>query len=229
MDARRAVLQALAGLLLNAVCGFGATYYVSSLGSDSADGTTYETSWRTLDHGMAHTWYNDTLVLSADTFPADDILIQRHLTIIGADSVSTVISGRDSSRMFSIDYLTRVTITNVSFENGCPRDTNNDGEDGGAIYSRGILTLRGCVFRGNRATSGLSRGGGAGTGGSGGAIFSTGELSMTKCRIEQNSAGAGGSNAIGAPGGAGGGICSHGTLTMDSCIIRQNYAGTGGS
>ncbi|HKI70205.1 MAG TPA: hypothetical protein VKA67_11490, partial [Verrucomicrobiae bacterium] len=80
------------------------------------------------------------------------------------------------------------------------------GEDGGAVYNEGELTLKDCVIAENSSGSGGIPMGNTGqdSAGAGGAIYSTGNLAMVNCLVVRNACG------TGSGGGDGGGIYNKG-------------------
>jgi hypothetical protein len=137
---------------------------------------------------------------------------------------------------------------------GAPPTNGTDGENGGAILSRGSVILRRCTIQqcfagaggegGDKTGVGAGVSGDGGTGGSGGAIASLGtgaSLYAEDCLFRQNNAGNGGpagsiiSGALGTPGNGGTGGAGGAIFVEDSpvelvrCQFESNRSGGGGT
>ncbi len=116
-------------------------------------------------------------------------------------SGGVTLSGNGTTRVMSVDALSKVDLNNMTIANG----RTTAGQGGAGIESAGELTVRHSTFTKNTAS------------GSGGAIRSTGTLSLSDSKVTDNAAD-----------GAGGGIWSDGAMTVDVSTIAGNAAGTGG-
>ena len=131
----------------------------------------------------------------------------------------SVISGNDSSRVFTITGAPTVTLSGLTV-------THGNSPKGGGISAAGTLTLDRVVVSANHA-------GGGGAEGSGGGIefIGAGALNLTESSVTENTAGGG---ALGA--GFGGGI-EYGpsanvqsfALTLTRSSVSRNRAGGGGT
>jgi hypothetical protein len=146
--------------------------------------------------------------------------------IIGAGSAATIIDGQGSDRVFNITGARQVSISKVSIINGSVPSGNggailNSGGNlalsdcavanntalgskgngyGGGVDSNGPLSINGCVFDGNHAST------------EGGAVHSAASLIVNNSRFSANSSG------------AGGGISSANTLSASLVTIIGNTA-----
>lgn len=114
---------------------------------------------------------------------------------------------------------------------------------GGAIYSRGNLTLDNVTFINNKtgrggagADGGRNEGYSGGNGGSGGAVYSEGSLSVINSTFTGNRTGDGGSGGFGfarggtgGESGQGGAIAVYASLTMSGTEISDNSVGNVGA
>ena len=173
------------------------------------------------------------------------------LTIIGATSNVVIDATGMGDRVFQVFTNARLTLQNVTVTGGnSPAGTNNyglngvsgDGENGGAIYNAGSLTLNDCVINGNSSGVGgngidvFPNGSWNGNGGAGGGIFNAGVLTMNDCVVSGNTGGASGAGGYSVNsqgyaqdsqgnGGDGGGIYNIGRATINACNIFSNLCG----
>ena len=157
------------------------------------------------------------------------------------------INAGGNSRLFYIDNGNffnpiDVTIAGVTLTGGKTADgaLGQDGEEGGAIYSRENLTIRDATLTGNRTGDGgkgdpndSDRDGKRG--GRGGAIFTDKSLTIIGSKIIDNRTGDGGDGAFdgvvggsGNQGGEGGAIYVQGSLSIESSLVESNRTGSGG-
>jgi hypothetical protein len=164
---------------------------------------------------------NETIALPAGqiTLTSGPLAFSKNLTISGSGSGASVISGNDSSRVFTITGTPTVTLSGLTVTHG-----NNP--KGAGISAAGTLTLEGVVVSANHA-------GGGGAEGSGGGIefIGAGALNLTESSVTENTAGGG---TLGA--GFGGGIeylpsanVQSFTLTLMRSSVSRNRAGGGGT
>lgn len=118
-----------------------------------------------------------------------------------------------------------------------------DGYDGGAVYSKGSVTLTDDTFAHNAAGNGENGSGGTGIhgvpgadGGSGGAVAVMGTVTVSRTSFTANTAGSGGDgegdlsgDGSGGSGGSGGGLYMYGTGQVSDSSFSSNVAGSGGS
>jgi hypothetical protein len=164
---------------------------------------------------------NETIALPAGqiTLTSGPLAFSKNLTISGDGASSSVISGNNASRVFTITGTPTVTLRELTVTRG-----NNP--KGGGISASGTLTLDGVVVSANHA-------GGGGAEGSGGGIefIGAGALSLTESSVTENTAGGG---TLGT--GFGGGIeylptanLQSFTLTLTRSSVSRNRAGGGGT
>lgn len=230
----------------------GATIYVNgNTGNDGWDGTSPTHTGgsvgpkKTIKSAISASQNGGTISIAAGTYKGDD---NRHLninnktlTIIGngtAGAGNTTIDPEQNDLIFFIGggSNSNVTIQNLTFTGGEAHGTvdGDDGDDGGAIYNEGKLTIDNCLFIDNHAKDGTDANPfsqHAGHGGDGGAIYNKGTLIVTNSNFKNNHAGRGGDASDihdGDYGGSGGAIYSAGTLNIQNCTFQDNYAGDGG-
>jgi hypothetical protein len=164
---------------------------------------------------------NETITLPAGqiALTSGPLTFSKNLTISGDGPGSSVISGNNSSRVFTITGTPTVTLRGLTVTHG-----NNP--KGGGISAAGTLTLDDVVVSANHA-------GGGGAEGSGGGIefIGPGALNLTESSVTENTAGGG---TLGA--GFGGGIeylptanLQSFTLTLTLSSVNKNRAGGGGT
>jgi len=201
----------------------------------------------------------DTIVFSVTgsvTLVSGELALDKDLQIAGPGSASLTISGNHASRILNVNSGVTAVIAGLTMCDGkAPDGTDGDvffefgnfyvmdggpGEPGGAIYTRGTLTLNDCCVASSAAGNGgagtnyqfmPSRGG---PGGVGGGIYNSGTLTLSNCVLNGNSAGDSGLSGAGVyiafswPGGSGGGIYNVGLLRLDNSTISGNIGGAGG-
>jgi len=169
----------------------------------AASGGTVTFAIPTTDAGYSSTTNTDTITLSLGP-----LVVLGSLSIAGpaAPSTTVIVSGANSSRVFSVTggtvAFSSLTITNGSAIQGSVNFP--EPEDGGGILNTATLTLTNCVIVGNASNSG----GGAGINNKG----ANASLTMTNCTVSQNM----GTFTNG------GGIANSGTLTITGCLISGN-------
>jgi hypothetical protein len=213
------VVRALGAVLgcLMLFCGasvsnaWAGTITVTSLG-DSGAGT--------LRQAIAVAAVNETISVPTGkiTLTSGPLVISKNLTIAGAGSHLTSISGNDASRVLTITGTPTVTLEGLEITHG-----NNI--EGAGIEASGEVTLRDVLVSGNHA-------GGAGVAGFGGGIeFGSGKYTLIECAVSENSAGGGNEGA-----GFGGGIEYDSSADSQSFVlslirssVNANHAGGGGA
>ena len=139
----------------------------------------------------------DTIYLEKGVYTGENntnIRINKNITIKGQSS-NVVLDGHRKNQIFQINST--VLLKNLKFTNGYGNYNN-----GGAIHSKGNLTIDNCVFTNNVGDQE----------GYGGAIASSGSLRINKCTFTNNTALRGGA------------IDSFGNLTINSCKFTNNRA-----
>ncbi|MGB9979269.1 right-handed parallel beta-helix repeat-containing protein [Methanobacterium sp.] len=173
----------------------------------------------------AESW--DTITAEAGTY-YENLIINKHLYLIGAGKDVTIINGQQSGSAITITPGAFVTITGFTI-------TNGKSEGGGGILNGGTLTLQNSTVTGNKVFSDTDSACGGGiynyhililkdssvSGNSilgydnrGAGIYNLGTASLQNSQITGNSANPGSSY--------GGGIWNSGTLTVQNSIISGN-------
>jgi hypothetical protein len=172
--------------------------------------------------------------------------IDKNVSILGPGAPTLAISGKLTSRLFTVSTNVTVLISGVTLRDGqapagiggTASSSGGPGGPGGAISNAGSLTIWNCVLTNNHAGvggDGYNLGGnvGAGTGGVGGAIYSSGVLSASNLVIAGNLAGRGGfggwPGGSGEAGGDGGAIYGSGPVWLVNCSVTGNSCGYGGA
>ena len=175
------------------------TWYVNGVsGSDSNDCKSATTACKTIGHAVSLAVSRDSVRVAAATY-TENLILNTSLKILGADAKTTVIDGGQASVVIAILAGAKVTLANLTIQNG-------SGADGGGIYNEGTVTVTGCIVTDNLV---LFLGGG---------IYNVGTLTVTRTTVTRNSAFDGSSFA------GGGGIYNFGTLTIDKSAVSDNRA-----
>lgn len=173
-----------------------------------------------LREAIAKAAANDTIAVPAGqiTLTSGPLAFEKNLTIAGAGSAATTISGNDASRVLTISGAPQVTLRGLTI-------THGKDPQGAGLKASGEITMQDVVLAGNHA-------GGSGVAGFGGGIAfaGAGALRMTDSAVRENTAG-GGLEAAG----FGGGIEYEPTanaqtfaLTLTRTNVSGNRAGGGG-
>lgn len=164
-----------------------------------------------------------------------NLIIDLDLNIYGEGEWNTTINAENDGLIFWIKPDHTVNIFHLELINGEASGTvdGNDGDNGGAIYNMGTLTLDSCVLIDNHARNGKDADSNdhAGKGGNGGAIYNLDTLTILNCYFKDNQAGEGGEGfgtKEGNDGGNGGAIYNKGTMTIQNTTFIHNHAGDGG-
>lgn len=224
--------------------------YVATSGNDNWDGTTPTHTNSTngpkqhISNGLTVCKSGYTLNIASGTYYENNydnkLKIKINLNIIGAGEDNTIINATNSDHpnlIFWIQSGCTVTIKNLTLTGGEASGTvdGDDGDDGGAVYNEGNLTIDNCIFKSNHARNGDNANAGtghAGHGGDGGAIYNKGTLTVTNSDFKNNNAGKGGDASDihdGDYGGSGGAVYNTGTSSFTNCTFISNYAGRGGN
>src|SRR5688572_1822147 len=170
------------------------------------------------------------------TLTTGELVIAKNLVINNDSGEAITIRGNNASRMFNINTGMTVAILDLTLTNGRSADgadggagVGGFGEDGGAIFNNGTLTLTRVNVTNSRSGDGGDSTSIPGEAGKGGGIYTTGSLMMIDCEVSGNVAGnggTGGSNPGG--GGDGGGIFVFtGTAALTGVTLDNNTAGDG--
>jgi PKD repeat protein len=183
----------------------------------------------------------DVIVLADGTYDENNIVITgKSLTFMAESGHSaadvTIDGGMIAPRIFTVTDGSALTIERITIQKGqatsapdFPDSNGAAGEDGGAIFSNGPVTITSSVFRNCSAGyGGYARNHRGGAGGSGGAIRAGGDVRITDSTFQSCFAGLGGGGADGGNGGSGGAVWSSGTVTVISSSFDTCNAGNGG-
>ena len=143
------------------------------------------------------------------------------LIIAGPGATNLTIGGNLSTRVFSIESNTAVTLSGLTIADG-----KSDNSGGGGILNQGILVMEQCILTNNFATN------------QGGGILNRGTFTAAGCTFVNNTAGgvSGLSQTVSSDpvtsgeGAVGGAICSAGSAGLTNCTFSGNLAigGRGG-
>ncbi|HUA74237.1 MAG TPA: fibronectin type III domain-containing protein [Solirubrobacteraceae bacterium] len=171
-----------------------------------------------LREAIAKAAVNDTITVPAGqiTLTSGPLAFEKNLTIAGAGSGATTISGNDASRVFTIAGTPQVTLRGLTI-------THGSSVDGAGIKASGEVTLQDVVVRGNRAGTPTEDGAG------GGIELAAGTYRLIESSVSENTARGGAENV-----GFGGGIeytpsanAQTLTLTLTRSHVDGNHAGGG--
>ncbi|HEU4836815.1 MAG TPA: tandem-95 repeat protein [Pyrinomonadaceae bacterium] len=170
------------------------------------------------------------------TLTTGELVVAKNLTINNNSGESITISGNNASRVFNINVGKTVSILDLTLTNGKAADgaaggagVGGFGEDGGAVFNDGTLTLTRVNVTNSRSGNGGSSSSNPGEAGKGGGIYTTGTLTMTDCTVSGNIGGNGGTGpGFNGTGGDGGGIYVFGgTAALTGVTLNSNTIGTG--
>jgi len=106
--------------------------------------------------------------INEDQAATGDLDISGTVNIVGVDPNQTKIDGNASDRVFQIMAGAKVSISNLTIQNGSvDADTNDNvsaggGGGGGGIYTSGNLRIENCVIQNNKVTAVTATGAGGG-------------------------------------------------------------------
>ena len=159
--------------------------YVNTHGNDSWNGL--NSTWikgtlngpkATIKNATATIKTGGTVNIADGTYNENNIQINTDMTIIGTSQENTIINGGKlaglPATIFIIPSGVKVTINDLTIENGYSDDNQGNNGLGGAINNNGILTVNAITFTGNTAAE------------YGGAIYNTGNLNVNKCTFSNN-------------------------------------------
>lgn len=135
-------------------------------------GCAYATIQSAVDNAMPF----DVINVSAGTY-AENVVINKSLTIQGADPSSTIVDGTDTDSVFIINGSVAVTLTNMTITNGNAPSGSTTNWGGGIYVERGNVTLDSLIISDNFASEG------------GGISSSGGKLTILNSQIINNIAG----------------------------------------
>lgn len=112
-------------------------------------GCTYATIQSAVDNAMPF----DNINVSAGTY-AENVVIDKSLTVQGTDASSTIIDGTNTDSVFIIEGSIAVTLTNLTITNGNAPNGSTTNWGGGIYIERGDVTLDNLIVSNNFASSG---------------------------------------------------------------------------
>lgn len=153
------------------------------------------------------------------------------LTIIGnGATIEPTTSLTGSMRFFDFDANSSLTLENLTLQGGGASGQGKSAEagEGGAIYSKGALTLIDVTVQNNIAQGNYSSNNPSGDG-AGGGIYSSGTLTLEGSTIQNNQAlGSYGYSGLAGGNGLGGGVyIADGTAILTGDTVLANVAGGG--
>ena len=149
--------------------------YVSPAGDDSlGDGST-NNPYKSIGYVIDHTSNDSEIYLDEGTYTGEgnrNITLDKSVTLIGKSKESTVIDCEHSSRLFTINSTSKLTLINLTLKNG------NVTGNGGLINNEGgEITIKDCILSGSHASN------------NGGAVYiSSGKLNIENTILSNNSA-----------------------------------------
>ncbi|MBP5785471.1 MAG: DUF1565 domain-containing protein, partial [Methanobrevibacter sp.] len=151
------------------------TIYISASGDDLTGDGSKDNPYKTVKQGIENSNNQSIIYLSEGNFDAQNISIDKTLTIEGVKD-KTVIDANHISRIFFMTSDAKLTLIRLTLING--NMSNNETGLGGSIYNDGgELTLINCTIK--DSYSGLN----------GGAIYNNmGKLSLIESDIINNTA-----------------------------------------
>lgn len=153
----------------------------------------------TVQNGIDASAIGGTVNLAAATYPlGQTIFIRKNVTVQGAGSGSTKVSGGNAVTVFQVLPGRSATLDKLSVING-----NSSGNGGGIINDKGTLIISNSAISNNSAPQQF-----------GGGIYNDGTLTIRNSRVSGN-------NAVN-----GAGITSRGKLTIENSTIENNVAQT---
>jgi len=131
--------------------------YVSEFGSDSEGNGTFENPFATIkkayEYGMQQNTYNMYIKTIGTLKGTGNVLLNlkpyMNLTIVGVDKETSIIDAESSKYIFNIepyDYNLRVTLENLTIENGAPGYTASSYNVGLIRVAGKHLTVENCLF-----------------------------------------------------------------------------------
>ncbi|MGA2470817.1 MAG: choice-of-anchor Q domain-containing protein [Solirubrobacteraceae bacterium] len=228
--ARRVVIVlalGCAGVFASAAVASAATITVTGTGDGSGTGSCPGSPCllrQAINYVNADT-QPDTIVLGTGPYGLTGgrltISTSNPVTIAAAPSTTPVITQSGGSSLLHIEFGATVTISGITFQGG----SAPAGQDGGAIYNEGTLSLTNDAFTNNTALGGTSAGPDGASGGYGGAIYNSGTLNVSGSTFSANIAGSGGAGSeYGGNGSGGGAIYSNGSLSVTGSAFTGNDA-----
>ena len=191
--------------------------YVSTHGNDNWNGL--NSTWikgtlngpkATIKNATATIKTGGTVNIADGIYNENNIIINTDMTIIGTSQKNTIINGGKLSgspaTIFIIPSSVKITIDDLTIENGYSTNDHGNNGIGGAINNNGSLTVNSITFKSNSAQQ------------DGGAIYNNGNLNINKCAFNSNT-----NNGLN-----GGAIYNTGKLTVTGSTFDSNIAQNNG-
>ena len=124
-------------------------YVDPDTGKDDNTGADYS-PYRTIKKALKEVKTDEKIRLKNGIYTGNGnntLIIDKNVTIIGESQKYTVIDGEKIFSIFEIGYDAHLTIQNLTMKNGM-------GDNGGAIYNKGTLTVEECTFEANKSNEG---------------------------------------------------------------------------
>jgi parallel beta helix pectate lyase-like protein len=224
----------------------GASWYVSTTGSDTNTCVSAAAACRTIAAAIGKAGPYETVSVDTGTYN-ENLTVNKDVTLAGAGPGATILDGSNTGTVVTIPVSNTVNITGIAIQNG-------NAPGGGGINNLGNLTLSNAVLRNNQANVGSAIGTTGGlsisdstfinNGPATGTIYGTGTISIDRSTFSRNFATNGGALYLGgavtisgstftgnsANANDGGAIfASGGTMTIENSTVSGNSAAqTGG-
>jgi hypothetical protein len=130
--------------------------YVALGGSDAANTCANAGApCATLAHALTQASHSDQINLAAGTYTVAGLTVSKHVSMVGTGAAQTILQAHAAPNTATTRVLTIETGTFVELRNLTVRHGQVPGafDDGGGIYNRGNLTLRGVAVQGSSAGS----------------------------------------------------------------------------
>lgn len=224
------------GVCVSVFCllmGIGkADWYVSLDGSDSSEGTTWETAFATISTGIAKASEGETVWISNGTQEdgiyeiSTALSITKNIALCGKEGEEVIIDAQNSGiSCLSLSSSVRsAVISNLTFTGGtgngagiqmyggtivdCVFSNNNGANGGGVLHYYHPAVFSNCLFVGNTASTA------SGTGGGGLALITATNVVVVNCQFIGNITASGG----------GGAVAAGSDIKFISCAFTHNTA-----
>ena len=197
--------------------------YVSKTGDDKTGDGSKAHPYATISKALEMVSSGGNIYILKGTYNEAGLTVDKNVNILGESQVNTIIDAQGQGNIFTINQGVNVLIQNLTLTHGSIQGS------GGAIYNRGNLTLKDCIFKENSIF------------GNGGAIYNVGTLTLSSATFNGNIADKGGAvyntgtlkvssstftdnSALGFEGGA---VYNEGNLTLTNSTFAANDAESG--
>jgi hypothetical protein len=202
--------------------------YISPDGNDDSGDGSQENPYNSIKNAIDHAPNDSTIYLNEGKYAGENnrnISLDKSVTLIGKSKENTVIDCEFSTRLFTMNSNSKLTLINLTLKNGNATDNggliHNEGgqitikncvlrdsqgyNNGGAIYNNfGTLNIENTCFMNNSAVV------------YGGVLYTIGQTNIKNTNFTQN--------LLTGKEGVGGCIASNGKLNLDGCIFSKNFA-----